>query len=309
VHVVLPNTSVASQARSSGASSNPENVTSDKSGSSSKLLGRGSSTLLDKIKADFNISSKSAPDRVEQIRLQIAELPSNAVPANPQSGAADYQESPQEQAKTWNDLMNKLKALILSSFSLRVNQYEEDIRERDAQRSLPGWNFCTFFVLKEALLHGFESVGLVDDALVGYDELSLGLESAMSQDDGTIAHADTFLAYTKEMKDILMQCLTSDATSEIIWASSAQIISTTRKDYRNLIVNSNVSRFDFQCYIFARQMAILLRMSHSNLSRKSSSQVKTTAPVRLSSLAALCRRTIEFISQASRTLNAELLEA
>ena len=314
LHVVLPNTQAASQPRISTSSSKSETATNEKSGSSSKLLGRSSSTILEKLKADFNVSSKSALDRVEQVRLRAEELPANLIPARPPSGVGDWTDSPQDLALAWQDLINKLKTLILSSFSLRVSQYEDDIRERDSQRSLPGWNFCTFFMLKEGLLRGFESVGLVDDALIGYDELSLGLDSLMSEvnDDGTTTRSDSFLKYTKEMKDILLQCLTSESGPDIAWKSGTKFISTARKDYRNLIVNSNVSRFDFQSYVFARQVAILLRMSTpdaSMASRQSEAQAQVKSPQELAALSELCQRALGFLTAASRTLKTELLEA
>lgn len=169
-------------------------------------------------------------------------------------------------------------------------------------------------MLKEGLLRGFESVGLVDDALIGYDELSLGLDSLMSEvnDDGTTTRSDSFLKYTKEMKDILLQCLTSESGPDIAWKSGTKFISTARKDYRNLIVNSNVSRFDFQSYVFARQVAILLRMSTpdaSMASRQSEAQAQVKSPQELAALSELCQRALGFLTAASRTLKTELLEA
>ena len=313
LHVVLPNTQAASQPRTSSSSSKSETASSEKSGSSSKLLGRSSTTILEKLKADFNLSSKSTPDRVEQVRLRAEDLPASIVPARPSSGAADWVDTAHDYLRAWQDLTAKLKTLILATFSLRVSQYEDDIRERESQRLLPGWNFCTFFMLKEGLLRGFESVGLIDDALIGYDELSLGMDNliADADDDGTTTRSDSFLKYTKEMKDILLQCLTSESTPDVIWKDSTQLISTTRKDYRNLIVNSNVSAFDFRSYVFARQVAILVRMSTSDRSEhmESVSQCPAKGPQELAALSELCHRTLSFLSAACRTLKAELSAA
>ncbi|KIV99909.1 uncharacterized protein PV09_08436 [Verruconis gallopava] len=312
VHVVLPNTNAAGQPRSSGSYSKFENVAAEKSASSSKLLGRGSSTILEKIKADFNISSKSAPDRVVQIRLRPDDLPAELVPPRTPSTGPDYQESAQERSNAWQELVSKLKILILSSFTLRVSQYEDDIRERESQKALPGWNFCTFFMLKEGLARGFESVGLVEDALVVYDELSVGLENTVEGDDEDrmSTRSDSFLKYTKEMKDILLQSLTSDSTSDVVWDSDTPIVSTSRKDYRNLIVNSNVSLLDFQCYIFARQMSILLRMGTSHVDEEvNPGQGGVMKSSNLAPFSELCQRCALFISKASRTLKTELIQA
>src|SRR5271169_1632885 len=77
----------------------------------------------------------------------------------------------------WQDILGKIKDGVLQSFDSRVLQYEEDIRKMDAQRILPGWNYCTFFILKEGLAQSFEHMLLLEDALIQYDEL----EASFSQ--------------------------------------------------------------------------------------------------------------------------------
>jgi len=278
-----------------------------------------SNTIFEKIKADLNVSNKSASDRVAQLRLQAEDIPQSLLPAKPTTTGAEYEENPQERADSWRDIVVKLKTLILSSFDLRVREYEEDIRERDAQRTLPGWNFCTFFVLKEGLARGFESVGLVDDALIGYDELSLGLDNAIQeqQSGSSISRSDSFLSYTKELKDILVQSQPEITLDKAAWDSSAKLISSSRKGYRDMILASNISVFDFKCYIFARQMTILLRMGilHSSelaslrQDRKPSTgqqQLSPTGVDDFGSLSELCRRAASFIAAVSRIMRDDL---
>jgi hypothetical protein len=48
----------------------------------------------------------------------------------------------------WAEVINKLKECILSAFDSAVSQREEDVKRSEGQRSMPGWNFCTFFILK-----------------------------------------------------------------------------------------------------------------------------------------------------------------
>jgi hypothetical protein len=314
IHVVLPNTAAAGQARSSGSSSRNEGGSSEKVGASSRLLNR-SNTILDKIKADFNTSSKSAPDRVAQIRLLADDIPQSLLPIKPPGVVTDHTDGPQDLANAWTDVILKLKSLILSSFNLRVSQYEEDIRERDAQRSLPGWNFCTFFVLKEGLARGFESVGLVDDALIGYDELSLGLDNAIQEQEGNVAstRSDSFVPYTKELKDILVQSQTATSPEKAAWDSNLKLVSAARKGYREKILGSNISVFDFKCYIFARQMALLLRMGilHSSelASLRQERKVSQSDTDDLGSLSELCRRANAFIASVSRIMREDLRHA
>jgi trafficking protein particle complex subunit 10 len=307
MHVVLPNTAAAKQPRYSGSDANKDGGT-EKIGSTSRLkLGRSSNTILEKIKADFNVSSKSAPDRVAQIRLQTDDVPQALLPQKP-AAESGHIETPQDRINAWNDVVTKFRTLILSSFDLRVRQYEDDIRERGAQRMLPGWNFCTFFVLKEGLARGFESVGLLDDALLGYDELSIELDSVI-REQGVSAG---FLPSTSGFKELLDEASASNAPSYSIWSAENRPISAARKNYRELILGNNISIFDFKCYVFARQKDVLLRMGILHSSEIASiRQDHPTTPRpgehdNLSSLSELCRRTAAFAASVSRVLREDL---
>jgi hypothetical protein len=44
--------------------------------------------------------------------------------------------------------VNKIKEGILFSFDAAVGQREDEVRRSENQRQMPGWNFCTFFILK-----------------------------------------------------------------------------------------------------------------------------------------------------------------
>lgn len=48
----------------------------------------------------------------------------------------------------WSDLLSKMKEGIISTFDAHIVQREEEIRRSETQRQMPGWNFCTFFILK-----------------------------------------------------------------------------------------------------------------------------------------------------------------
>ena len=287
---------------------------------------RSSSNLIEKIRTDFNGTSKSAVDRVAQVYI---------------SGETVGQSS-DDGDTGWGDLIFKMKSLILGSFDLRVRQYEEDIKERESQRSLPGWNFNTFFVLKEGLAMGFESVGLIEDALTSYHELAVGLHSILEErfaDGPSTTSTAQFQDYTN---DLLVEV--KKAAAIALGASflsngdenrtldkhgnppssedlGHDILDTDRKPFRELILANKISAFDFQCYIFARQAALLLRMgnattpttedpgdrpSHQSMRSSTSSLSPTHEVENLLILADVCQRAVEFITSACRTMRNEL---
>ncbi|KAF2471313.1 TMEM1 family protein-like protein [Lindgomyces ingoldianus] len=338
LHVVIPDTPAASQPRGT-ASSGAATGEKEKSSTTSRWT-RGTTTILEKIRADFNISSKSAPDRVAQVRLQKDAVPPHMLPSTSTATSPPINESPQEQEKVWNDVIVKFKTLILLSFDLRVSQYEEDIREKDSQRALPGWNFCTFFILKEGLAKGFESVGLVEDALLGYDELSIGLDTIVrdQSDEGGQTQGGAILNYSEDIheraSEILKRSQKDDGGRKEPQAHlhDEKPISSQKKNYRDLILSNNISIFDFRSYVFARQMSLLLRLGNarstgSDLAAKLQPRPNTGVLQRsvddvnvgtkhatvlensedLLSLAELCSRAIHFITSASRLLRDDLL--
>jgi len=254
-----------------------------------------------------------------------------------------YSESPQDVETALNDLVLKFKSLILMSFDLRVSQYEEDIREKDAQRALPGWNFCTFFILKEGLARGFESVGLIEDALVGYDELSVGLDSVIRDQagDGSSDHGGSFLTYTEDLQQYLSDVAGNSTNQEPDTALETgtdgnlksilvdRPVNATRKNYRDLILSNNISIHDFKSYIFARQISLLLRLGNARSFRpkpsakthkKSDSyygieaapdqEPTSSKPPETSEdlvwLAEVCQRALSFITSVARILRQDL---
>ncbi|RAR02353.1 tmem1 family protein [Stemphylium lycopersici] len=333
IHVVVPETPAASQPRGSSSTATGEK---EKTGAASRWT-RGTTTLLEKLRADFNVSSKSAPDRVAQIRVPKERVPPQMLPAAAPASAPSIIETPQEQERAWADVITRFKVLILSSFDLRVSQYEEDIRKNEAQRSFPGWNFNTFFILKEGLARGFESVGLVEDALLGYEELSIGLDSVIraqaseeAQGSVLLNHSDDLYQKALELSQLEKEGGASDDSLSAI--HDERPINALRKDYRGLILANNISIFDFRLYIFARQMSLLLRLGNSISARsdfatklqprlnagviqrssddsgigmKSGGQSNDSED--LFSLADLCTRALNFITFAGRLLRDDLI--
>lgn len=341
LHVVLPNTAAATQPRSSAAKAE---IAAEK-GSAASRWRTGSTPLLEKLRSDFNSSTKGSPDRVAQIRIGINDVPYDMLPRVVPAVPSGYSETEHDAENAWSELVVKLKSLILSSFDMRVTQYEEDIKEKDGQRSLPGWNFCTFFILKEGLARGFENVGLVEDALVGYDELSVGLDTVIHEQGETgdpERHGGAMLSHTEELHKAARRALAEfsgedgEAEAEDLQSKESSRsksdgipISSAKKAYRDMILANQVSVFDFRCYIFSRQLSLLLRLGNALATREElaaklrdqyDSLLHGVAPLmppmnvddgteNLSTLSEICRRTLEFIPSISQILRHDLAAA
>ncbi|KAK3320103.1 trafficking protein particle complex subunit 10 [Cercophora scortea] len=348
LHVVIPNTVAATQPRFAGAKAPDSSTDITKSSATSRWRG-GSSTLLDKLRSDFNGSGKSAVDRIRQIRIGINDVPYDLLPRVVPAVPTGYSETEQDSENAWADLIGKFKELILSSFDTRVTQYEEDIKEKDAQRGLPGWNFCTFFILKEGLARGFESVGLVEDALVGYDELSVGLDAIIQEQaiaGSAEAHGGALLQYTEELKALAQKALDQISRGKLEFVDEEAVdlqsnertqadnfddipVSSTKKPYRELILANNVSLFDFRCYIFARQISLLLRLGNAWSTReellaklreqqelvprgvapRAPPPKPTDESENLAQLAEICRRALEFVPAVSSLISKDIIAA
>ncbi|KPI36682.1 Trafficking protein particle complex subunit 10 [Cyphellophora attinorum] len=303
VHVVFPGTQASSQPQSSKHISLNDTESTDSVNSKSKWTGKASSTIHDKLRADFS-SSKLPIPRVAQVRLLDPAKPPGAL------GPTDIEEQ-------WRDFVDNLKASILKSFDTRVAQYEEDIREREAQRSLPGWNFCTFFILKEGLARGFENVGLLEDALAVYAELEVGLDAVVQQSRAPSENdvGGALLPYSQHLKPLIRKALdeeVDDMSGETSTLQLDELLAQGRstspfepgsRHYRDMILANDVSPLDIRTYIFTRQMEILLRRA------KSANFGAKTPAIDLEIMADLADLGLDFINLASRELHMDVQAA
>lgn len=308
VHVTSPISDQGKGSRNSDGAKGDSHT--ERTPSASRWSNRSSSSVIEKIRSDFNSTSKTGIDRVAQV--YVSEI-------QPPNTSSDKQQ--QDDSQGFKDLISKLKFLILTSFDQRVSQYEEDIREKDSQRTLPGWNFNTFFVLKEGLARGFESVGLIEDALTSYHELSMTLNVTVAEHPSKSSddHASPFRDFTDDLSGIFKQAINAIGDDVVgpddIRVSQdlgALILDTSRKPYREMILENNITAFDFLCYVFARQISLQLRLANAILlnqdypangepskrHRNSISRELEEEPEieNLLILADICRQTIEFIT-------------
>ena len=343
VHVLPPTGDTVNGAHVSGSFRGENNI--DRGSGSTRWSTRGSSTVVEKIRADFNGTSKTAIDRVAQIQLHESSDVTSVTHSSP--SISDPQT--RDEKGGWNDLIFKLKFLILASFDLRVSQYEDDIKEKESQRNIPGWNFNTFFVLKEGLARGFESVGLIEDALTGYRELAAALntivdeQSAKNSAERQTAVFRTFTNDLWEEIQIASNSLQADLHGQSNRGSDvglengkrkglfhdlgALVLDTDRKPYRELILANSISAFDFLCYVFARQVSLLLRLANEvaldgsflatgdKEPRNSNTHLKSDGPEQASNeeeaknlliLSDIGRQAVEFMACIARTIRNDL---
>ena len=273
---------------------------------------KSSMSVLEKIKADFNTTSKPMTDRVAQV-LSGAWHGGQRHNSEPSPRKTAKGASQQHSDQAWDDLVSKLKLLILRSFDLRVRQYEEDVKQKISQRNLPGWNFCTFFVLKEGLARGFESVGLLEDALVGYDELSVELIDAVREEASKRAQgedASLLLDSTKALYLYAQNLVDGSADNKPESATPTSIASFLEPDmnsFRERILANAVSAFEFRSYVFSRQLRILLRMAFSSLDSFPNPRGYNKVDFNPTALAEICGRSLSFIASISRSIRQDLI--
>ncbi|KAG0203033.1 hypothetical protein BGX28_004559 [Mortierella sp. GBA30] len=173
------------------------------------------SSVLDRIKADFNVGKK---DRVAQVRMADTEM---------------------SESELWADFTEKMKEGIVASFDQNVLTFEEDIRRLDSQRQMPGWNYCTFFILKEGLTNAYEMMNLHEEALRQYDELEASFFQILR--DNALTWYGKFGGMQEGDDD-------------------ANLLDLNKKPYRDLILQNTISVFDFRTYLFGRQCNLLFRL-------------------------------------------------
>ncbi|KAH9005086.1 hypothetical protein EDB86DRAFT_3061943 [Lactarius hatsudake] len=170
--------------------------------------------VLDKIRADFNTDKR---DRCVQLAWPVAK----------------------DNPAAWAELLSKVKDGILFAFDTAISSRDEEVRRSEGQQSMPGWNFCTFFILKESLAASFEGMNLFEDALRCHDELEL-----------------SFAHVLREKNLSWFGTLIIPAAKD----DSLPLLSVTKKPYRDLIVANTISVFDLRIYILSNQCALLGKM-------------------------------------------------
>lgn len=91
---------------------------------SNNIFTTKTATVIEKIRQDF-----CGPSQRQNKATQIRIKPSSGIVA-------------------WNDLFELFADSIFLGFSQLLLTLEDDVRRIEAQKQLPGWNFCSFFLCK-----------------------------------------------------------------------------------------------------------------------------------------------------------------
>ncbi|KAF5358539.1 hypothetical protein D9756_001945 [Leucocoprinus leucothites] len=171
-------------------------------------------SVLDKLKTDFNQDKR---DRCIQVTWSTAN------------------DSP----LAWGEFGNKVKDSVMSAFDTAIHQREEEVRRSESQQQMPGWNFCTFFILKESLASSFEGMNLLEEALLQFDELE-----------------ESFNHIWREKNFSWFGPLINATPGD----DTLPLLSVTKKPYRDLILANTISVFDLRIFILGRQCELLSKL-------------------------------------------------
>ncbi|KAJ2443325.1 hypothetical protein GGI03_008033, partial [Coemansia sp. RSA 2337] len=143
--------------------------------------------------------------------------------------------------ESWNSVFLTMRERVVQALEERVSQLADDMRRMDANRMLPGWNYCKFFVLKEGIVRLYRLMGLQDEALAQYDELEAVFFQLLGAQ--RLSWFSTFggLAEGDDYSDIL---------------------DTNKRAYVRQLVETTISLFDFRMYLFGCQAQLLVALGH-----------------------------------------------
>lgn len=180
------------------------------------------STVFDKIKSDFGGKNS---ERIIQLWEPFKESQAT------------------RSAESWQNLVTKLRQLLLQSFNRHLGKFEDQVRSLRERRTEPQWSFTTYFLLHEELSFVFEMLGLYEEALIQYDEIDALL---------------TQLVINSKYKEPL-DCI--DVFMRDCKCFDGVLLAKSSQDFlRQLIKTQEASYVDLRNYLFSRQCILLLKL-------------------------------------------------
>ncbi|KAL6058445.1 hypothetical protein QOT17_014841 [Balamuthia mandrillaris] len=184
----------------------------------------------DKMRSDFNNAKR---DRCCELRI----------PDTQQSPVVGNQDKSRE---AMEDFVEKLKTCISITLSQHVTFYRDQVQKLYEQRSLPGWNYCNYFVTKEALAFLYERAGSIEKALRFYNELGMLFVEVNS-------------AKQKALPGNIYAAI-MDKFGAHLHEDNISVLDTHSQPYREMILQNSITEFQFRKYLFARQAELLFAL-------------------------------------------------
>lgn len=181
------------------------------------------STVFDKIKSDFGGKNS---DRIIQLWEPFKE---NQLTRSVES---------------WQNLVSKLRQLLLVSFNRHLGKFEEQIRALREKRTEPRWSFTTYFLLHEELSFVFEMLGLFEEALIQYDEIDALLTQLV---------INSNFGEPLDCIDVFMR--------ESKCCDGVSLDKGSQGFLRELIKTQEANYIDLRNYLFSRQCNLLLKLN------------------------------------------------
>lgn len=141
--------------------------------------------------------------------------------------------TPSKRDESFLELEERIKEGLVLEFVSRSNRYEQEIKKFLSNRTLPGWHYCPYFIIKEGLAFVLEQFGLIVNALSIYKELKSFVKNEDISFDKFIDPGDR---------------------------SITKILDISAKPYWQKIYENNISEFDFSNYLLARQFALYFKL-------------------------------------------------
>ncbi|KAI8320213.1 hypothetical protein GQ54DRAFT_263960, partial [Martensiomyces pterosporus] len=141
--------------------------------------------------------------------------------------------------ESWNSAFLVIRDRVVQALEDRVAHFVDEIRRMDANRMLPGWNYCKFFILKEGLVNLYRLMGLNEEALAQYDELEA--------------------VFFQLLDSHLLSWFTQFGGGEP-GDDFTDLLDMRKKPYRQQMVDNTITMFDFRVYLFGRQCELLIEL-------------------------------------------------
>lgn len=134
------------------------------------------------------------------------------------------------QSSDINDIIYRITDEVLHEFVKRKKRIEREIRKFEDNKTLPGWNYYHYFMLKETLAINFQIIGLYRVAINIYKDVLKFKKNERIE----------------SSKFINQECMNN-------------IFDIHEKNFRSLLYNSSITEFEFQNYCFSRIVTLMFK--------------------------------------------------